>query len=211
MPHSGLDIEHGQTPVATAISRGVSSPAVSRAGLSTDKLPQHPVPEKGAVIDDSEDSLDSGSTKPVYDHTHRKLKPRHIQLIGIGGTIGTALYVQIGSTLIEGGPASLFIAFTLWLVALLAAILRLCRLSCASLVHPRWTRLYRSRCFQLLVGNANGIWVPSQKEKEVIKRILQGPISVARAQDTSTLLHTSFRSTLCPVSSGLPNLISLSF
>jgi hypothetical protein len=28
------------------------------------------------------------------DHTHRKLKSRHIQLIGIGGTIGTALYVR---------------------------------------------------------------------------------------------------------------------
>lgn len=28
------------------------------------------------------------------DHTHRKLKARHIQLIGIGGTIGTALYVR---------------------------------------------------------------------------------------------------------------------
>lgn len=26
----------------------------------------------------------------------RKLKNRHIQLIGIGGTIGTALFVQIG-------------------------------------------------------------------------------------------------------------------
>ena len=48
------------------------------------------------------------------DHTHRKLKPRHIQLIGIGGTIGTALYVQIGRGLINGGPASLFIAFTIW-------------------------------------------------------------------------------------------------
>ena len=27
------------------------------------------------------------------DHTHRNLKARHIQLIGIGGTIGTALFV----------------------------------------------------------------------------------------------------------------------
>ncbi|MCJ1308155.1 hypothetical protein MMC25_001807 [Agyrium rufum] len=52
--------------------------------------------------------------KPVYDSTHRKLKPRHIQLIGIGGTIGTALFVQIGHGLINGGPASLFLAFTLW-------------------------------------------------------------------------------------------------
>jgi amino acid transporter len=48
------------------------------------------------------------------DHTHRTLKSRHIQLIGIGGTIGTALYVQIGRGLMNGGPGSLFIAFTLW-------------------------------------------------------------------------------------------------
>lgn len=31
---------------------------------------------------------DSVSLKPVYDSTHRKLKPRHVSLIGIGGTIG---------------------------------------------------------------------------------------------------------------------------
>ncbi|KAF2656564.1 hypothetical protein K491DRAFT_567675, partial [Lophiostoma macrostomum CBS 122681] len=54
------------------------------------------------------------SVKSVYDSTHRKLKPRHIQLIGIGGTIGTALYVQIGRGLLNGGPASLFLAFTIW-------------------------------------------------------------------------------------------------
>ena len=51
---------------------------------------------------------------PISDSTRRKLKPRHIQLIGIGGTIGTALYVQIGEGLLNGGPGSLFIAFTLW-------------------------------------------------------------------------------------------------
>lgn len=48
------------------------------------------------------------------DHTARRLKSRHIQLIGIGGTIGTALYVQIGRGLLNGGPASLFLAFSLW-------------------------------------------------------------------------------------------------
>ncbi|XHG00537.1 hypothetical protein AWENTII_003978 [Aspergillus wentii] len=58
--------------------------------------------------------------KPVYDHTRRKLKPRHIQLIGIGGTIGTALYVQIGEGLRDGGPGSLFLAFTIWCSVILA-------------------------------------------------------------------------------------------
>jgi yeast amino acid transporter len=56
----------------------------------------------------------AASVKTIHDTTHRKLKPRHIQLIGIGGTIGTALYVQIGKGLLNGGPGSLFLAFTIW-------------------------------------------------------------------------------------------------
>ncbi|TFK42322.1 general amino acid permease AGP2 [Crucibulum laeve] len=55
-----------------------------------------------------------------YDQTHRKLKNRHIQLIGIGGTIGTALFVQIGVSLTKGGPGSLFLAFTLWCTFIMA-------------------------------------------------------------------------------------------
>lgn len=66
--------------------------------------------------DDSIDSIDGGSMKPTHDQTHRKLKPRHLQLIGIGGTIGTALYVQIGSGLRESGPGSLFLGFSIWYV-----------------------------------------------------------------------------------------------
>ncbi|KAK3398263.1 putative carnitine transport protein [Sordaria brevicollis] len=54
------------------------------------------------------------------DKTHRTLRSRHIQLIGIGGTIGTALYVQIGKGLLNGGPASLFLAFTIWCTFILA-------------------------------------------------------------------------------------------
>jgi amino acid permease len=59
---------------------------------------------------------DSNEIKLGYDSTHRQLRPRHIQLIGIGGTIGTALYVSIGRGLMNGGPASLFMAFTIWSV-----------------------------------------------------------------------------------------------
>ncbi|KAJ7047019.1 general amino acid permease AGP2 [Mycena alexandri] len=55
-----------------------------------------------------------------HDQTHRKLKGRHIQLIGIGGTIGTALFVQIGAALTEGGPGSLFLGFTIWCSFILA-------------------------------------------------------------------------------------------
>lgn len=40
-------------------------------------------------------SLSGSSGLTTRDETHRKLKGRHIQLIGIGGTIGTALFVRI--------------------------------------------------------------------------------------------------------------------
>lgn len=73
--------------------------------------------EKEATEADAENTYtprDSDSLKPTTDSTHRKLKPRHIQLIGIGGTIGTALFVQIGKGLLNGGPASLLMAFTIW-------------------------------------------------------------------------------------------------
>ncbi|KAG7707569.1 hypothetical protein KL930_002653 [Ogataea haglerorum] len=49
----------------------------------------------------------------------RKLKPRHVQLIAIGGSIGTGLFVTIGTGLVRGGPASLLIAFTFWTVIIL--------------------------------------------------------------------------------------------
>ncbi|KAG5916566.1 hypothetical protein E4U42_007600 [Claviceps africana] len=60
------------------------------------------------------------SGSPGHDATHRKLKSRHIQLIGIGGSIGTALYVQIGKGLLSGGPGSLFLAFSGWCTVLVA-------------------------------------------------------------------------------------------
>ncbi|KAH6918302.1 general amino acid permease AGP2 [Coprinopsis sp. MPI-PUGE-AT-0042] len=66
------------------------------------------------------DASESSSLPETNDRTHRSLKNRHIQLIGIGGTIGTALFVQIGAALTKGGPGSLFTAFTLWCTFVLA-------------------------------------------------------------------------------------------
>jgi amino acid transporter len=78
---------------------------VKGSPVDEEKTFDGPHPRRSSVV---------GSVREVGDHTHRKLKSRHIQLIGIGGTIGTALYVQIGRGLMNGGPGSLFLAFTLW-------------------------------------------------------------------------------------------------
>lgn len=47
------------------------------------------------------------------DELHRKLGNRQIQLIALGGSIGTALFVSIGGGLNKGGPAGLFLAYTI--------------------------------------------------------------------------------------------------
>lgn len=69
--------------------------------------------DKATVSDDAHD-LGSGE---VLDENHglkRHLSNRKIQLIAIGGSIGTAMFVSIGTALNTGGPGSLFIAYTLY-------------------------------------------------------------------------------------------------
>lgn len=48
------------------------------------------------------------------DDLHRRLNNRQIQLVAIGGSIGTALFISIGNGLLQGGPASLFLAYALY-------------------------------------------------------------------------------------------------
>lgn len=48
------------------------------------------------------------------DDLKRDLSSRQIQMMTIGGTIGTALFVSIGWGLIQGGPGSLLIGFLLY-------------------------------------------------------------------------------------------------
>lgn len=56
--------------------------------VRTRKVPSRPIdgsnePESEVLRGDEE----SDELKPHHDHTHRRLKPRHIQLIGIGGCV----------------------------------------------------------------------------------------------------------------------------
>ncbi|KAL1608126.1 hypothetical protein SLS60_003065 [Paraconiothyrium brasiliense] len=48
------------------------------------------------------------------DELQRHLGNRQLQLIAIGGSIGTATFVSISSGLLKGGPGSLFLAYTIY-------------------------------------------------------------------------------------------------
>lgn len=54
-----------------------------------------------------------GDVTDNADNLKRHLNNRQIQLTAIGGGIGTALFISIGTGLYNGGPGSLFIAYTL--------------------------------------------------------------------------------------------------
>jgi yeast amino acid transporter len=59
-------------------------------------------------------SVMEGQTASSGDQLRRHLGNRQVQLIAIGGSIGTATFVSIGTGLLRGGPGSLFIAYTLY-------------------------------------------------------------------------------------------------
>lgn len=61
---------------------------------------------------------DVGQVLDNTDQLQRHLGNRQIQLIAIGGSIGTALFVSINSGLYHGGPGSLFLAYTLYSIML---------------------------------------------------------------------------------------------
>lgn len=60
------------------------------------------------------DNIQQGLVSDNADQLQRRLGNRQIQLIAIGGSIGTALFVSIGGGLARGGPLSLFLAYTIY-------------------------------------------------------------------------------------------------
>lgn len=52
------------------------------------------------------------------DQLHRRLNNRQVQLIAVGGAVGTALSISIGGALTRGGPLSLFLAYTIYSICI---------------------------------------------------------------------------------------------
>jgi hypothetical protein len=62
------------------------------------------------VIDDDK-VIPAGESGHDTSRLDRRLKGRHMQMIAIGGAIGTGLFIGSGSALATGGPAALMIGF----------------------------------------------------------------------------------------------------
>ena len=55
----------------------------------------------------------TGNRPVTADKLARKLSARQVQMIAIGGTIGTGLFLGTGKSLATGGPASMLIGYAI--------------------------------------------------------------------------------------------------
>lgn len=85
----------------TIVSPGLSSPALTEEGVA------------GTASNYRYAEITSEEQKQ-YGKTRRGLSRRHMQLITIGSSIGTGIFVGVGSALARSGPLSVFLAFTVY-------------------------------------------------------------------------------------------------
>ncbi|WRT66090.1 uncharacterized protein IL334_003043 [Kwoniella shivajii] len=82
-----------------------------------------------AVVD--EITRDDGAVNlSLADDPHRGLRMRHVQLIAISGSIGSALFVSIGNPLTSAGPLGLLIGLGIWCAVVWAASNCLIEMTC---------------------------------------------------------------------------------
>lgn len=98
--------------------------------------------DKNELINTDYNSISDQST--VHVQTQRRLQNRHVQLIGISGVIGTALFVAIGKGLTKG-PAFLLIGFALWCLPILAITVSTAEMVCYLPINSPFIRL-AGRC-----------------------------------------------------------------
>ncbi|KAI5805363.1 amino acid permease-domain-containing protein [Peziza echinospora] len=95
------------TPAGTVTKQGAGARFLSSFGPHPNYRP-HASHTGNAAFD-----LEQVTAGPADSPLSRSLKGRHLQMIAIGGSIGTGLFVGSGSALASGGPAALLIAFSL--------------------------------------------------------------------------------------------------
>ncbi|KAF8875776.1 APC amino acid permease [Infundibulicybe gibba] len=85
----------------------------TRLGLSLESFKRAPGTTGGQVVVGDHNAEDLERIKADAPMLQQKMKPRHLQMIAVGGSIGTGLFVGSGSALNAGGPAAVLIAWIL--------------------------------------------------------------------------------------------------
>ena len=106
----------------------------------------HPVSTN--IVGDSEEYHDAG--------TKRTLKSRHAQMIAIGGTIGTGLFVGSGQALRMGGPLFLVLSYCILSIIVYGVVTATTEMSSYLPVSGCSMAYYGTRLFSRSMGFALG-------------------------------------------------------
>ncbi|UKZ84375.1 uncharacterized protein TrAFT101_000286 [Trichoderma asperellum] len=83
-----------------------------RQDYNPEGLPDESKKDRNDPLAVTTDDLE-GSTHILQDRLRRSLSARQVQMIAIGGTIGTGLFLGTGKSLATGGPASMLICYAI--------------------------------------------------------------------------------------------------
>ncbi|KAH9969781.1 amino acid permease-domain-containing protein [Russula dissimulans] len=75
--------------------------------------PPNKTPSRSSLQDDTDALPAPSHDSPSLRTLHRGLSSRQVQMIAIAGTIGTGLFLGTGRSLAQGGPASMFICYSI--------------------------------------------------------------------------------------------------
>lgn len=102
---------------------------------------------------------ESGELEPLERQgTHRGLKSRHTQMIALGGTIGTGLFVGSGQALRIGGPAFLLLSYALISILVFGIVTGAVEFASWLPVSGSTTAYFGNRYFSRSMGFALG-WI----------------------------------------------------
>lgn len=85
----------------------------TRLGVNFESFKRAPGTTGGQVVAGAGNVQDLEKVVADAPMLQQKMKPRHLQMIAVGGSIGTGLFVGSGSALHHGGPAGVLIAWLL--------------------------------------------------------------------------------------------------
>ncbi|KAF5354215.1 hypothetical protein D9756_006924 [Leucocoprinus leucothites] len=85
----------------------------TRVGLTWESFKRAPGTTGGQVVVGANNVDDLEKIMADAPMLQQKMKPRHLTMIAVGGSIGTGLFVGSGSALAVGGPAGILIAWLL--------------------------------------------------------------------------------------------------
>jgi yeast amino acid transporter len=111
---------------------------------------------KASVAANVEDLVAADLLDDRFSQTQRGLKSRHAQMIALGGTIGTGLFVGSGQTLARGGPAFILVCYIVITLSVYCVVTAITEVATYLPVHGGTMSYYGYRYVSRSMGFAMG-------------------------------------------------------